>query len=168
MHIYIGTALDNSRDAVSRGRLQVPHYGQHARGENLPQSKLTEMQVQEIVRRHRAGELHSVIATDLEVSRATITMVLHGHIWRHITETMTPFPRNTPANNHVGESHTHAKLTDEQVRQIRARVLQGEMMADLAREFAVHFTTISGIIHRKSWKHIPWPSNAVQLSMFDT
>ena len=77
-----------------RGRLKVPHYGQCARGELLPQSKLTERHVREIVERHRGGESHSVIAKDLGVSRATITMVLHVKVWRHVTETLPILPHD--------------------------------------------------------------------------
>jgi HNH endonuclease len=167
MHIYIGTAHDNSRDAVMRGRFHTRSYGQHARGEALPQSKLTETNVLEIVKRHRAGELHSVIAKDLEVSRATITLVVHGRIWRHITETLETVPDNVQIHNHVGERHTHAKLTNEKVRQIMALFLQGHTMTALAQQFFVDYTTILAIVRRKTWKHIPWPTNAVQLSLFE-
>jgi len=43
------------------------------------------------------------------------------------------------------------KLTEENVLDIRARIVRGETMADLGRELGVHWTTISSIHHRKSW-----------------
>jgi hypothetical protein len=89
MHIHIGTHLDNSHDAVMRGRLKVPRYGQIVRGEKHWNSKLTENQVREIVQRHRRGELQSTIARDLGVSRPTINMVLQRKVWRHITDTLS-------------------------------------------------------------------------------
>jgi hypothetical protein len=45
-----------------------------------------------------------------------------------------------------------AKLTAEQVRDIRSRV--GQTARELANEFGVHQTTISHIISKTTWSHI--------------
>jgi hypothetical protein len=52
-----------------------------------------------------------------------------------------------------GEDHYHAMLSESDIVTIRhmaTRVLQ----RDIAREFNICESTISKIIHRKSWKHI--------------
>jgi hypothetical protein len=52
----------------------------------------------------------------------------------------------------IRDGTTYAKLTSEQVLDIRARV--DECQSDLAKEFGVHRSLISLIIARKKWKHI--------------
>jgi predicted DNA binding protein len=51
-----------------------------------------------------------------------------------------------------GSRHGMHKLTDDQVKFIRANYLIPG--ADLARRFGVSQTTISSIRHRKSWRHL--------------
>lgn len=53
-----------------------------------------------------------------------------------------------------GTRHPDSKLTPDSVREIRLRVSDGERQADLAREFGVSKTTLSQMIHGKTWRHI--------------
>lgn len=76
-HLSVGTNADNSADMVSRDR--------HARGSRSGTSKLTESQVVGIRRRAAAGELHRALAVDYGVSRTTITQIVNGKTWRHIS-----------------------------------------------------------------------------------
>ena len=46
-----------------------------------------------------------------------------------------------------GEQHPFAKLSDEQVREIRRALVRGERARDLARAYGVHKSTISRIKH---------------------
>lgn len=50
-----------------------------------------------------------------------------------------------------GERHPAAKLTEQQVREIRA---SSEPLAAAARRYGVCISTISGIRLRRSWKHL--------------
>lgn len=54
----------------------------------------------------------------------------------------------------LGERHHQSKLTEKQVRDIRARLAHGEGGSALAREYKVTPTTISNIRHRYSWAHL--------------
>lgn len=54
-----------------------------------------------------------------------------------------------------GERHYAVKLTDGDVSRIMRRASAGETFSLLAREYGVSGGTISGIVHRKTWKHIP-------------
>lgn len=54
----------------------------------------------------------------------------------------------------TGEKHYCAKLTEEQVKTIRARWLDGARGVDLAIEFGVSQPTISMITTYRVWKHI--------------
>lgn len=53
-----------------------------------------------------------------------------------------------------GSAHTQAKLTEEQVAEIRKRCSEGEPQKRLAAEFGVSDSNISFIINGKSWSHI--------------
>jgi len=54
-----------------------------------------------------------------------------------------------------GERHWHAKVTEQNVRDIRRRYATGGVSQyALAREFGVHVMTICAIIHRKTWAHV--------------
>ena len=70
-HLFLGTRLENMRDAVSKGR--------QAKGMNLPQSKLTEKDKNEIVKRAMSGELYRDIAKDFGVCRQVAGMVSIKH-----------------------------------------------------------------------------------------
>jgi hypothetical protein len=58
-----------------------------------------------------------------------------------------------------GATHHSAKLTEDQVRAIRARAAAGEMQRSLAREFSVTDTVVSAIVRRRTWKHLEEPQH---------
>lgn len=70
----------------------------------------------------------------------------------------------TPADNSAdcaakdrsahGERSYFAKLTADLVREIRARIANGEMQKDLAVEFGTHVNTIHYIKVRKTWRRV--------------
>lgn len=56
-----------------------------------------------------------------------------------------------------GSKHGRAKLTDDKVKEIRARYVRFSKNANictLAKEFGVHNTVICNIVNNKNWKHI--------------
>jgi hypothetical protein len=53
-----------------------------------------------------------------------------------------------------GVGHYKAKLTDEQVLEIRKAYQTGETQAFLARRYGVTFGTIASIVRGKTWKHL--------------
>lgn len=57
-------------------------------------------------------------------------------------------------NAACGEGNGFSKLTEHDVRRIRARYSEGARQVDLARDFNVYQTTISKIVTRKQWSHI--------------
>jgi len=71
--------------------------------------------------------------------------------------------RDSKGRQSRGEKVNTAKLTELQVREIRRRygpaVGKGysgqERQADLAREFCIRQDTLSAIVRRKTWKHLP-------------
>lgn len=71
---------------------------------------------------------------------------------------------DTPANNRadkyrhgtdrMGVKHPLAKLTEDNVRDIRSRRASGERAVALAEEFDMHVMSIYAITQRKSWAHV--------------
>lgn len=56
--------------------------------------------------------------------------------------------------HHRGERNPQAKLTAKDVREIRLRVLAGERMGDIAREFGVSPSNITVIMKYERWRHV--------------
>jgi helix-turn-helix protein len=70
-HLTVTTQWANVHDAFDKGRRSG--------------RKLSEQQVSEILRRLGAGEKARAIAAELGISPATISNIVHGREWRHIT-----------------------------------------------------------------------------------
>ncbi|MFD3741090.1 helix-turn-helix domain-containing protein [Streptomyces sp. NPDC058629] len=54
-----------------------------------------------------------------------------------------------------GTGRTSSKLTEEQIPEIRARAAAGEMQKVLAAEYGVSHPTISRVVNRHGWLHVP-------------
>lgn len=77
-HLYLGTATDNNRDTVRRGRYVAQC------GEKAHSSKLTTAQVIEIRKRVDAGEVHHRIAKDYGVAQNCISRIGNRTRWKHV------------------------------------------------------------------------------------
>jgi hypothetical protein len=64
-------------------------------------------------------------------------------------------PISVPHNLTRGEKTNTAKLSAEQVLEIRARHAAGETQTSLGREYGVYQTVISAIVHGMIWAHLP-------------
>lgn len=60
--------------------------------------------------------------------------------------------RHIPHNR--GQSHANAKLSDDEVREIKRKLATGQTNASIAVEFHVAPSTISAIANGKMWRHI--------------
>lgn len=82
-HLFAGSAGDNARDMVSKGRgfYQV-HPERCPRGENAPGAKLTAAEVAQIRRLCALGWGQSKLAAEFGVSQAAIWMILAGRTWK--------------------------------------------------------------------------------------
>jgi len=54
-----------------------------------------------------------------------------------------------------GERHHKNVLTDAQILEIRRRAKQGDVRAQIARDFSVTATTVHKIVHRQSHRYLP-------------
>lgn len=82
-HLFRGTAADNGRDMVAKGRHgSWRHPEQMVRGERHHQAKLTAQQVTEIRRCAQAPRSISGLAREYGMSRAAIRNIRDGKTWR--------------------------------------------------------------------------------------
>ena len=79
-HLYIGTAAQNSKDAVERGRAT----GGSSPGEINPNHRLTEAGVREIREMAAAGTPQPQIAAAFGVTQACVSSVVTRRTWRHV------------------------------------------------------------------------------------
>lgn len=55
---------------------------------------------------------------------------------------------------HLGESNTHAKLTDASVREIRKLSVDGLTLSEIAVRFRITKSTVGRVVKRKTWNHV--------------
>jgi len=78
-HLFLGTARENVADMTAKGRLVV------ARGERLPQTKLTRAKVLAMRRlREQTGLSFAKIGKRYGVARSTARRVIVGQDWKHV------------------------------------------------------------------------------------
>lgn len=58
-----------------------------------------------------------------------------------------------------GAEHKLARLTDEDVRQIRALHKRGASQTDLAKRFEVSLSSVHRIVHNQTWRHVDGSHN---------
>lgn len=76
-HLFIGTASDNMKDAVKKGRLK-------RRGNHSPRRILSEDDVKRIRKLRKAGRTGVSLAKQYGVSPSTIAAANTGRNWSHI------------------------------------------------------------------------------------
>lgn len=79
-HLYVGTAAENTRDMMKRGRHRT------GRGEARSQAKLTDEKVRAIRRMLAAGERQRDIAEAHDVGRTAISAISTGRTWSHVVD----------------------------------------------------------------------------------
>jgi hypothetical protein len=53
-----------------------------------------------------------------------------------------------------GEQNGFAKLTEADVKEIRARWARGDRVTVMAKEYGVERTAIDDVVHRTTWRHV--------------
>lgn len=131
------TWADNMRDLMARNRQVISGGALGRRG-----LMLTEAERDEIRRRYAAGDItQSALGAEFGVHQGIISNVLAGG-WRD----------RGGSGRLLGESHHKAKLTEQDVREIRRRSDEGASAAALARSFGIGQSQAARIAHRESWR----------------
>jgi hypothetical protein len=172
-HMFPGTHQMNSDDKYAKDRAshEGHSYGDDhwthrkpgtspiigTKGEANPGAKLTDDAVREIRRRYAAGDVsQTALAKEYGVSQTVIFHLLKRNTWKHVEDgpDMPPAqPRQV--TNRKGELCGHAKLTEDDVRAIRARYAAGGIsMSALGREYGISAPSVCLIVKRKTWAHV--------------
>lgn len=123
-------------------------HGTDAAGERSGTTKLTWEQVREIRTRYvSGGPRREELAIEYGLPFGTLCALLTGKTWID--------PDYIPPTHKRGEEQRDAKLTDQKVRDIRARYAAGGVtQRALGDEYGVSDVAIRNVIHRKTWKHV--------------
>lgn len=146
-HLAIGTPADNAADTVAANR--------QTQGESHPRARLTERQVVEIRERY-AGDHPTMadLAREYGVTRSTIHLITTGRNW---PKAGGPISKDRTANKNrsvSGSRNPRAKLTEDDVREIRSRHAEGESKRSLARRFRVSPSQVHSVVTRRAWRSV--------------
>lgn len=83
-HLFLGTAKDNTRDCMQKGRASAPPENRHIVGEVHYGHVLTEEIVREARRLRGTGMMFKDIASALGFKQHTIYKACSGLSWRHV------------------------------------------------------------------------------------
>jgi hypothetical protein len=145
-HVYIDTHAKNAQDAQKRGRLRV--------GEE--RSCLTNEQVLSMRDLYRVGHTTTALGEQFGIESSAIWNILAGKHWKHLPAALDPAEIAILRQQHRprGGTHWKAKMTEDQVREIRRLRHEGRSARTLAREFGISLTQTKDILRRKSWSHV--------------
>lgn len=127
-------------------------HGTEQLGEKHWRSKLTETDVLQILEEGQVYGSQKRLAEKFGVSVPTIGAIIQRKAWAHLE---IPYSNRHKETWSRGESAKNSKLTEAQVVEIRAAPRTHGMQTILAKRYGVHQVTISDILKRKSWTHLP-------------
>lgn len=133
-HLWLGTNAENVADRERKGRRVAP------RGEASGKAKLTASLARAFRDEHEAGATCVALAAKYSVKKCTVEDVCRGRTWLHVGGYIMS------ANEALrGQRNASAKLTDEQVLEMRLRKAAGESAVLLAAEFGIHRNSVYAI-----------------------
>lgn len=75
-HLFLATNAENLRDMAQKGRSQI--------GTKHHNARLTESDVEAILRERAAGDTLLAIATRHGIAFQTVSKIIHGQLWKHL------------------------------------------------------------------------------------
>lgn len=147
-HLFLGTKADNMHDMIAKGRAV---HNVEIRGEAIGTAKLTTAQVREIRSPQYADWTATDIAAQFGITKSLACKILSRQSWQHLDSNGDAPVRDRTVR---GEQKPYAKLTAENVREIRSERFAGWKYVEIAAYFGVSYSVISNIINRKAWTHI--------------
>jgi hypothetical protein len=162
-HLRWGTQRDNVRDAIARRRHKNPpnvranpewearRIAATPRGEAHSNAKITTSDVSEIYRSRLSGQDFRSIAKRFNLDPSTVSDICNGTVWRHCLgkegNPTLDLLQAVPVNKTPG-----AKITPEIAKAVKAGLANGATGRALAKQFGIHFATISDIKRGLIWK----------------
>jgi len=124
------------------------------KGEKNNRAKLKRGDVIEIRRQREAGQSTGVLAKRFGVTMSAISSITLGKTWKHIPYLRNGEPIKGLDRHHMrGEKNPRARLTRQQVIDIRLRASTGETTSGMLADYPVGRSTINRVISGKRWNH---------------
>lgn len=147
-HLEKGTQKDNVQDMMKRKRAAV--------GSKMPTAKLHEEEVREI-KKLLKNEHTKIISKKFNVSNSTIAAIKNGRSWKEVEggskrEDFKIFSRMQ--RDQKGSKNKFSRLNENMVKEIKERLLKGETVKSIAKDFEVASTTIFSIKQNRTWKQV--------------
>jgi len=118
-------------------------------------TKLKDKDIVEIYDMYKNGRLISDIANKYKMAISSIELILYGTNWKHLNI-------HDKSNKRIGEKHRSAKLKESDVINIINEYKNNDIsLAKLGKKYGIGESSISKIIHRKTWKHLNISTNKV-------
>ena len=110
-------------------------------GDAHPRATVTEDQVRQIIQLLQSRKTQKEVARQFGVNRLVVEGIASGRNWQHV-----PRPANFDTT-----IRRRAKLTEDQVREIRHLLNAGHSQGGIAKRFDVVRTTIRDIVTGRTW-----------------
>jgi hypothetical protein len=146
-HLSIGTDAENMADKLSKNRQA------RLRGESAGLHKLTDALVKQLLWDRMDGMSFHGLSRKYLLDKKTVTMICTGASWAHI-HGGEGAPTLAQVLNVPKERRSGAIMNEETVSIIMQRLAKGEPAKPLAKEFGVHFATVSDIKNGKCWTEL--------------
>lgn len=137
---------ENSEHATNVLKV-VAHGSQHCKARITPEIVL------QIHQMRMEGISSHKIAAQIDISRSTVEHVLDRQTWTRYT---VGLPTNYPVipHEHHGTANPNAKLSEDDVRNIRKLLAEGVSGPKIARQFGVNHGAVYEIKNGKKWTHV--------------
>lgn len=125
------------------------------KGENHSQAKLTKEQVNTIINLLKENELSLLeIANQFHVSRSAICLINTGQTWKN---NKFEYPIRKTNSGLKGEKNSSAKVTDQEVMEIRKLQSMGYTVSKLPKKYTdkLKKSSLYNIFNGTTFKHLP-------------
>lgn len=141
-HLSVGTAADNARDAIERGRMANKRH-------------LSYLEVFDIKRALCDPELTpGRIARTHGVWPSTVSDIASGKTYRWVPWPVSDRPVKRAGGGQHGERNSNAVLDAASVARMKHLWEMGYKQKELAEEFGVHISTVHYVVTGKTWRHV--------------
>lgn len=149
-HLFLGTAKDNYDDMFVKGRSKLRERITPL-GEDNPNSKITNQIVEKVLSLSQDGYSGRAIAKVLELGSTTVSNILDGKTWTHISGKDRKRGSKGPM---IGSNHPQATFTEDIIRAIRKDSEDGISYKALSQKYDSKISTIRDIVKRKTWQQV--------------
>jgi hypothetical protein len=170
-HLWLGTDKDNSDDKIDKGRaVYVGHsYGDDhwthrnpgaspvigKSGEENPAATFTDDDIRAIRRRYAEGDISQLaLAKEFGITQTNIGHIVRRATWAHVDDPDAPPAQPRVFASRQGEACGHAKITADDVREMRALHAAGASLGTLAAQFGIGKPNVCLIVNRKTWQNL--------------